>query len=268
MNKKLILISVLVLFLSGCSDPKIDASTDESIKVSIEKVRQSLPDDKRAEFDDALKILAFSQISLKGLFADGATGVSSAKGKMKDVLNGKTGEEVIAEAERIKKERKEKEKTQALSEIKELQEKQAISINAKESLKQFQIIRSRFYKQEQKYGHDKPIVELTVKNGTAHPVSRAYFKGTLASPDRSIPWLVETFNYEISGGLEPGEQAEWSLAPNQFSDWGSVDAPTDAILTVEVEQLDGSDSEPLFSSHSFSERDEKRLKELREKYNQ
>jgi len=268
MNKKLIFLPIIMLFIVGCSDPKIDASTDESMKASIEKVRQSLPQEKKAKFDDALKILAFSQISLKGLFADGASGISSTKGKMKDALNGKSGEEVIAEADRIKKERKEKEKIQALSEIQELQDKKVKSIKAKESLKQFEVVRSRFYKQEQKYGRDKPIIELTVKNGTSYPVSRAYFKGTLASPNRSVPWLIETFNYKISGGLEPGEEVEWSLAPNQFGDWGTVDAPTDAILTVEVEQLDGSDGEPLFSSRSFSERDAKRLEELEAEYNQ
>lgn len=268
MRKNTLLIAMLMLIVAGCSDPTIDASTDDSMKASIETVRESLPQEQREKFDDALKILAFSQIDLKGLFAEGASGAGSTKGKMKDALNGKTGKEVIAEAERVKQERKEKEKTQALSEINELQEKQEKATIAKEELKKFEVIRSRFYKQEQRYGRAKPIIELTVLNGTPHPISRAYFKGTLASPNRSVPWLVETFNYKISGGLEPGEEVEWSLAPNQFGDWGSVDAPADAILTVEVEQLDGSDGEPLFSSRSFSERDAKRLNELKAKYNQ
>ena len=266
MSKQLILLPFIMLFIVGCSDPKIDASSDELMKESIEKVRQSLPEDKRAEFDDALKVLAFSQISLKGLFADGASGVRTTEGKMKDALNGKSGEEVIAEAERIKKERKEKEKTQALSEIQELEEKQEKVNSAKNKLAKFEVIRSRFYKKKQEFMGEHPIIELTVKNGTSHPISRAYFKGTLASPNRSVPWLVETFNYRISGGLEPGEEAEWSLSPNQFSEWGTVDAPADAILTVEVEQLDGADGEPLFSSRNFSERDAKRLKKLKEEY--
>lgn len=266
MRKILILFPVIMLLITGCSEPTIDGTTDESMKASIEMVRESLPQDKKTQFDDALKILAFSQMSLKGLFADGASGVSTTKGKMKDALNGKSGEEVIAEAEKIKRERKEKEKTQALSEIKELQEKQAMAEKAREELRKFEVIRSSFYKQEQQYGRDKPIIDITVKNGTSHPISRVYFKGTLASPNRAIPWLVETFNYKISGGLEPGEQVDWSLAPNQFGEWGSVDAPNDAILTVEVEQLDGSDGKALFSSRSFSERDANRLKKLQAEY--
>lgn len=263
---KLILPFLMAVLIAGCSDPKIDATTDESMKASIEKVRQSLPQDKRDSFDEALKILAFSQIDLKGLFAEGASGVGSTKGKMKDALNGKTGLQVIAEADRIKKERKEKERTQALNEIKELEEKQANAESAKSELAKFEVLRSRFYRRKEQFMGEQPIIELTVKNGTAQSVSRAYFKGTLASPNRSVPWLQETFNYKISGGLEPGEEAEWKLTPNMFSDWGKVDALEDAILTVEVEQLDGADGEPLFSSRSFTERDATRLKKLKQEY--
>ena len=114
---------------------------------------------------------------------------------------------------------------------------------------------------------EQSIIELTVKNGTSHAVSRAYFKGTIASPNRSVPWLQDTFNYLISGGLEPGEEASWSLAPNMFSDWGKVEAPSDAIFTTTVERLDGADGEALYSTIEFGEIEEERLSELKEKYN-
>ncbi|MCP4111752.1 MAG: hypothetical protein GY749_40550 [Desulfobacteraceae bacterium] len=55
---------------------------------------------------------------MKDIFAEGASGIGNTQAKMKEGLNGKTGNEVIAEAERIKQERKEKEKVQALKEIK------------------------------------------------------------------------------------------------------------------------------------------------------
>ena len=150
--------------------------------------------------------------------------------------------------------------------LKELEDKLKKVEEAKIELAKFQVLRSRFYKQKRKYRGAQPIIELTVKNGTKYSVSRAYFKGTLASPDRAVPWLKETFNYKISGGLEPGEEATWKLSPNMFSEWGSVDAPADAILTVEVEQLDGPNEEELFSTRNFSEYDADRLKRLNEQY--
>ncbi|MBS3895412.1 hypothetical protein [Silanimonas sp.] len=128
------------------------------------------------------------------------------------------------------------------------------------------MLRSRFYMDEREFMGKRPIIELSVKNGTSSPVSRAYFEGTIASPDRSVPWHQDTFNYSIPVGLEPGEDATLNLAPNMFSDWGKVNAPADAIFTVTVEKLDGPDGETLYSVHDFGEREIGRLAELKSQY--
>lgn len=259
-------IGVLASFMVGCSDPKIDASTDETMKASSQKVRESLPESKRAEFDEALKLLAFSQIDMKDLFAEGMVGAGNLENKMRSTVNGKTADEVISEANKVKAERQARERTQALEEIKELEKKRQASAMARDELKKFEVLRSRFYMREREFVGKEPIIELSVKNGTNSPVSRAYFEGTIASPGRSVPWHKDTFNYSISGGLEPGEEASWSLAPNMFSDWGKVDAPADAVFTVTVEKLDGPDGETLYSVRDFGERESQRLAELKSKY--
>ncbi len=263
--KSNILTIILLTLLAGCSNPTIDCSSDENMKKSIQNVREKLPEAKRAEFDDAMKILAFSQINLGNLLIEGATGVGNIEGKVQQLLNGKTGDQVIAEAERIRTERKERERNQALKEIQELEVKLVKSESDRAQLKEFKVLRSRFYMQERAYIGKQPIVELTVQNGTPEPVSRAYFEGTLASPNRSVPWYKDTFNYSISGGIEPGEEASWTLAPNMFSGWGKIDAPPDAMFTVTVERLDGPDGEPIYSKE-FNEYDQKRLDELKKEY--
>lgn len=265
-NVKYVLFALVLGIIAGCSKPTIDASTDESMKASSQKVRESLPEARRAEFDEAIQLLAFSQIDMKDLFSEGAVGAGGIEGKMRSAFDGKTADQVIAEAARIKAERQAREREQALDEIKELEAKRQAATLAREELKKFEVLRSRFYKRERQYMGEQPIIELSIKNGTSSPVSRAYFEGTIASPGRSVPWLQDTFNYSISGGLEPGENAEWSLAPNQFSDWGKVDAPADAIFTVTVEKLDGPDGETLYSTRDFGERESKRLAELKSKY--
>lgn len=88
----------------------------------------------------------------------------------------------------------------------------------------------------------------------------------LACPERAAPWLTDNFNYKISSRLEPGEATTWKLTPNQFSDWGTVDAPEDAILTVEVLQLDGPDCKPLYSVRGFGETEAEQLDALLEDY--
>lgn len=99
-------------------------------------------------------------------------------------------------------------------------------------------------------------------NATGVAVSRAYFRGVLKSPGREIAWLQDDFNYAISGGLEPGETAKWSLEPNMFSDWGTVDAPNDAILLLTVTRLDGPNEEPIFDTSEWDSEQDERLEKL------
>lgn len=274
-------ILILITILAGCSDPKIDASSDESMRASVAKVRKSLSDQKQKEFDEAMQqIIAFNMLDMEdvfkqgvtgandmeGVFKQSATGFLKLEGKIRQSLNGKTAKQVIAEAERIRAESKERERKQALEEIRELESKRVKSEKAREELKKFQVIRSRFYLHEQEFMGKQPIIELTVKNGTSQAVSHAYFEGTIVSSNRSVPWHKDTFNYSIPGGLEPGEEATWNLAPNMFSDWGKADAPMDAVFTVTVEQLDGPDGKTIYSAREFTKNDRERLSELKKQY--
>jgi len=266
-TQSIILALGLTLLLTACAKPRVDTSSDEAMKRSIKAVRESLPENERAKFDESLQIVALSQVDFSTLIATGSSGVNLTEAKVKEVLAGKTAEEIIASADRIITERQQKERAQALAEIKELEEKQTKAQKAKIELAKFQVIRSRFYKVKQMYLGDQPMIEISVKNGTAHPVSWAYFVGTLASPGRAVPWLKEEFNYQISGGLEPGETANWRLSPNMFlGGWSRVEAPKDAIFTVEVVELEGAEGKPLFSSREFTTADAERLAELKTKY--
>ena len=207
-----------------------------------------------------------SQIDFADLMAEGQTESGLLEQRMRDSIHGKTASEVISEADTLREERRARQEKQAVAEIQELVEKRRNAEAARDDLGNFEVLRSRFYLRDRQLSGNEPIIELTVRNGTEHAISRAYFEGTIASPDRSVPWHQDSFNYSIPGGLEPGEEAEWSLAPNMFSGWGSVDAPADAIFTVTVERLDGPDGEPVASTQGFTERDAKRLEELRQQY--
>ena len=260
-------ILILITILAGCSEPKIDASSDESLRASVAKVRKSLSDQKQKEFDEAMQqIIAFNMLDMEDVFKQSTAGFLKLEGKIRQSLDGKTAKQVIAEAERIRVESRERERKQALEEIRELESKRVNSEKAREELKKFQVIRSRFYFSEQVFIGKQPIIELTVKNGTSQAVSRAYFEGTIASSNRSVPWHKDTFNHSIPGGLEPGEEATWNLAPNMFSDWGKVDAPIDAVFTVTVEQLDGPDGKTIYSVREFTKNDRERLNELKKQY--
>lgn len=64
MSKKMLVVLTIVLL--ACAAPKIDTSSDEAMKRSIERVRQSLPEAKRAEFDNAVRHLALADVEEEG----------------------------------------------------------------------------------------------------------------------------------------------------------------------------------------------------------
>lgn len=273
--KKLIVIGLCVFVLAGCDKPKIDASSEEAIKTSISKIKDSLPEDQKERFSDSAALVITSHFNIGDLMKDAFSGKSSAdikvlaetkKQEAFKSLDGKTADDIIAEADKIRAERAVKEKEQALQEISDLKSAKEKSLSDKNALKSFAVTKSRFYLQPEEYGDPKPVIDINVANNTGKAISRAYFRGTIATPGRSVPWLVKEFNYQISGGLEPGEKADWSLAPNRFSEWGKVEAPADAVFTVEVMRLDGADGNPLFDSSQFTDEMQKRLENLEKSF--
>jgi len=266
MNRLKIIFFLWVFTIISCAE-KLDSTTDESMQESIKAVSNSLDDNQKKEFEEALQTIMLSNLDVSSLM-NGEDGANEMISDVRQKLNGLTASDVIKEGNRIQTEIELKKKDQAKIEIAELLETQKKAKKNKEKLKDFEIVKSRFYKRKKGsyYITYEPTIELTVKNGTDQAISRAYFEGTLASPNRSVPWLKDEFNYEISGGLEVDEEKNWKLAPNMFSDWGTVEPPKDAILTVEVLRLDDANGDELYSVKIFGEKEQERLTELLENY--
>jgi len=95
---------MVLLFLAqacgGVVNPAtVDGSSEESLNRSIEEVKASLPASEREKFTQAVQVL-MSKL-LKELSADGR---EQADGAWAQQLNGKTGREIIAEAETVVRE--------------------------------------------------------------------------------------------------------------------------------------------------------------------
>jgi hypothetical protein len=142
-----------------------------------------------------------------------------------------------------------------------LAKRKAEADSARAVLAKFVVEKSRFYWAEGTLG-EEPVIEVTLRNDTGQTVSKFYTKAVLVSPGREAPWIDSGFNYEIRGGLKPGESQNLKLAPNRFGDW--VKAPKDRkdmVLTVTVERLDGAGGKRLFDAE-FSPEDATRLAAL------
>lgn len=131
-----------------------------------------------------------------------------------------------------------------------------------DSLGKFRVLSASLRQGDGFMGLESTIL-LTVANETSHSISRAYFSAVAQSQGREIPWISDTFNYTIPGGLAPGEHGSWHLKPNMFSgSWSKVRVPADAHFTVTVMKLDGPNSEPLWGGVEFSAVDQKHLDSL------
>jgi hypothetical protein len=259
-------ISLSVLMIAGCSDPKIDTSSMPASVVSVEKVRESLPSYKRDDFDRGLIIIAtatFDGIDILNPHRMNAAEIAESANVQ---MHGLTGDQVIRRADEILRERRSREREQALRTLTRLEEKQANAQRDKQQLDRFTIDTARFYISTSPYGAPEPVIDLEVTNGTDQAVSELLLKGIVTSADRSVPWVDESFYYVVPGGIEPGETLSWSLAPNRFGPWGNAQIPSNAELTVILEGLRGSENKALWDSPGLTESELARLEQLREEY--
>lgn len=259
-------LSLSALVLVGCSDPKVDTSSMPAAVVSIEKVRESLPTYKRDEFDTALKIIAMSSFNGIDLFNPQRMNAAEIAESANAYMHGLTGDEIIERADEMLRQRRAREREQALRTLNRLEAKQDSAQRAQEHLAQISIDNARYYISTSPYGALEPVIELTVTNGSDRAVAELMLHGVLKSPNREVAWVDETFYYAISGGLAPGESATWSLAPNRFGPWGNDQIPRNAVLTLTLLGVNNSEGEPLWDAPALTDNEAERLEELRAEY--
>lgn len=262
------LLSFLIaasLLLSGCGGEKtIDGSSEVAFDNSVEKICKSLGGTERKEFKDAISVVDLSCYGVNTVGRD-------AKKKLLAQLDGKTVGEVLEMKAKILEER-EKKKKELVAQEKEKLEKAKEQLekayaNYKESkvqIRQFKVIRSRFYHERDGLRYT-PFIELTVRNGTKYPVAKVYLSCVLSIPGKSPPLVSDCFSHKIKDGLEPDAETTLKISP-YGGGWGNV--PKDIIdfdLEITVERIDDKNANPIFDTTSFTKADMDRLESLKGK---
>lgn len=100
--KRYLLPMVFALALAGCDQtPKIDGTSIESVKYSLEKINESISMDKQKELDTALNAIGkYSDLETFSLRKGDDRAASNRM--LLAILNNKTADEIIAEAEKLK----------------------------------------------------------------------------------------------------------------------------------------------------------------------
>lgn len=251
--------------LAACSRaaPTLDTTSKETIERSLAAMAEGMDEAQKQELGKAVfaRLLA---AAFKERDADAARrtlhGMTAAQ-----LLAGEpasAGESPAAAAQRREQQRAER-AAKLAADIAALEHKQAAAALAQQELAKLRVLSSTFAYEESDFDRS-PTLEIQVRNDTGHAIARAYFAAKLTTPGRTVPWVDSGFNYEIPGGLEPGEEATWRLAPNRFGDWGRApDDRDDLVLACVPNRIDGADGKAIHDARQFDADDERRLRELR-----
>lgn len=254
--------------LAACSraEPTLDTTDKQTLERSLAAMAEGLTEAQKEELGKAVfaRLLA---AAFKERDADAARrtlhGLTAAQLLAGESVAAPGSPAAAAAAAQREVQQRAERAAKLATDIDALVAKQTAAAQAKERLAQFRVLASTFAFEESDFDRS-PTIELRVRNDTAHAIARAYFDATLATPGRAVPWVDTRFNYEIPGGLEPGEEATWRLAPNRFDDWGRAPADRDdMVLAVAPYRVDGADGKALFDARQFDADDDKRLRALR-----
>jgi hypothetical protein len=272
-NRIGVFLIVILAALSGCGHPTIDGSSDEALKSSVAKVRSSLPEAQRSEFDRALMAIAFDGTDL---FKSAALGSEVMAGQLRSKLDGKTGEDILAAAaalhareaasgkptaDQVRAKLDTARAQQLKDQIAELESKRDHDAASIKQLALFTLKDIRIKQEKIDFLGLVTTLTVTVRNDTSTPVSTAIMIAKVTSEGRSIPWVVEEIGHKVPGGVEPGEEKTWELM-EQDGGWRGLVLKPDMRASLEVTRLYGP-NDVVFASRSFSMDDQAELDRLR-----
>ncbi len=215
---KLGIIFFIVAVAAGCSKPKIDASTDELLLITSDKLRESVPEQKRADFDQALNVWTSQLVEDDG--NSGAVTVGqSLETDIRYKLNGKTTDEIISGAKIMAAEELKKIEiiSYELNEFNPSYEFNPLNKASIEEIEEFGVMHYEFISYDA--GSRVPVFDVTFKNSSNYPIYSIYFEVVVTTPEYSIPYFNDSFGYPMPDGLEPGGIQRVTWANNPSSLW-------------------------------------------------
>ena len=254
-------VLVFALMLAGCqSEPVIDATTFITLQDSASLVERSLPEDRQAEFDRAFGAVAYQNVNEFDLVMRIAQAPDSPPPQaVIQAVHGKTGRQILAEAESILATKK----LEMEAELAELQEKVDRIEAQKAELSALHVSDMRVLPDDRYRMIAGATLQATIKNGLDRPVSSLFAEAKMMSPGRSSAWMTLELRSTVPGGIEPGETVTHEFLVTSFDGWrSSVDIPDDVYFDVTTNQASGPDNQPVVKVEELSFSERSRLQHL------
>ena len=273
--RKIVLIgSGLLFLLSGCGgEPTFDASDSKAAEESLIAIMDSLPEDQQEELNFALAAHGMTgaakgdcqpDIDPMCVFAhlDGmnAEEIMESAGGVGDAMVEMLGSSLEAGMREARESTQSRQRQRDDARLADLKERKEAAQEASDILRRIEIEDASFSVRESRF-MDEAVIELTFTNTLDKAIAKVYMNGIYQTPGRSVPWLENTFNYQIPGGVEPGETVHWNLSPNTMSAWSRQEEIDGARLRIEVEKVVFADGSEIDAT-VFRDQHRERLEEL------
>jgi hypothetical protein len=240
------ILAVVIIGILNITKPRIDTSTDEKMKTSVENLKDSLNDDQKKKFEQAVTYIAWDGLTLGDIMSSDDT-----IKKIKDKFKNKSYDDIVEDAKKIVK-----------KQIANLNNEKTASEAAKKSLEAIVVEKTTLTTDSSGF-MPRRILYLMVKNNTGQTLSTIAFNIKTFSPGREVPYLNDDFKYEIPGGIQSGERLEWQLQPNTFlNDEWNRDVPN-GIIKIKAVACADANGNMLFQD-TWDEDKVKQLKLLEE----
>ena len=261
---------IALLVLAACSgglDRKLDGSSEKKFEASLEKIKKSAKPEDVAKLDEALLVLAVTDVSIG--YEGGILGALKKLGAAKTpeqlaetlmpIVDGMTGRDVIAAGQK----RKTAEATRQLAgtekEIAGLAAMRDENNRSKAALQGIEVIEPtlRF----NSVGPEKiSVMDFKVRNGTATGLTYLFLRGTVAEAAGGKELHSDDINYKLSESpLLPGETKAFRLPSSARGKWNAPNIWGKDNLSFRIDVVNAEDLAGKKMSTSFTHKDAARL---------
>ena len=268
------ILSLLIVFtLTACSsglDGKLDGSSEKAFETSLARMKKSARPDDVARLDDALLVLAISNVSIG--FEGGIVGalkkISVAKSpeqladQLMPIINGMSGREIIKAGQKRKTEEAAKQLARIEIEVSQLTKLRDEKASTKGILAPIQILEAslRF----NSIGPQKmSVMDFKVKNGSDIALTYLYLRGTVTEAGSKKVLFSDDINYKLSAEpLQPNETKALRLPNSTHGKWNAPEIWGKENIGFSIEVVNAENLAGQRLAASFTHKDNERLATL------
>lgn len=240
---------MVLALLTGCAEPRLDASSQERALASTAKLRGQLAGAELAEFDSLMS---------EALASSRRSGETKSLADALVVYNGMTGREVVEKHRRLRH------AEVASQEARDKDIRSRMQDIRAEATEVFEKVRITEVSTEKTPDPDRALIHASINNGLPYTITSVKVRMELRSPDRELEWASIETTFPVPGGIESGElvRARTSEKWEIFSALSLMDEHPEARLHFFAEEVVRTDGTTVPNPYVFSSDERARLAEM------